>query len=56
MIEIKAIRNFEGMANLINTERRSRDVLVTSFDFSPLQKLQAHSRRITVGSGPENPR
>jgi glycerophosphoryl diester phosphodiesterase len=40
MVEIKAIRSFQKLADLIQRQAKHREVLVTSFDLSLLQKLQ----------------
>src|SRR4030095_15511033 len=40
MVEIKAIRSFQKLADLIQRHAKHREVLVTSFDLSLLQKLQ----------------
>jgi glycerophosphoryl diester phosphodiesterase len=48
MTEIKAIRSFEKLADLISQERH-REVLATSFDLTLLQKLQLCSPSLPLG-------
>lgn len=40
MVEIKAIRSFQKLADLIHCQASCREVLVTSFDLGLLRKLQ----------------
>ena len=40
MVEIKAIRSFQKLADFIQRQAKHREVLVTSFDLSLLQRLQ----------------
>jgi len=49
MAEIKAIRSFPKLAELIQSQTRHREVLATSFDLSLLQKLQACSPFLRLG-------
>jgi glycerophosphoryl diester phosphodiesterase len=40
MVEIKAIRSFQKLADLVQGHAKHREMMVTSFDLSLLQKLQ----------------
>jgi glycerophosphoryl diester phosphodiesterase len=49
MVEIKAIRSFQKLADLIQRPAKHRDVMVTSFDLSLLQKLQDCGPSLRLG-------
>lgn len=49
MAEIKAIRSFLKLAELIQDRAKHREVVVTSFDLSLLQKLQTCSPSLRLG-------
>jgi len=49
MVEIKAIRSFSKLADLIQRQARHREVLTTSFDLTLLQKLQACGPSLCLG-------
>jgi glycerophosphoryl diester phosphodiesterase len=50
MIEIKTIKSLSKVANLIEIEMHSREVLVTSFDLNLLLRLQALSTHLSLGA------
>ena len=49
MVEIKAIRSFRKMAELIQEEAKRRAVLTTSFDLGLLRKLQDSDSSLRLG-------
>jgi len=49
MVEIKAIRSFSKLADLIQRQARRREVLITSFDLTLLRKLQDCGRSLRLG-------
>lgn len=49
MVEIKAIRDFHKLADLIQRQARHREVLTTSFDLTLLQKLQDCGPSLCLG-------
>jgi glycerophosphoryl diester phosphodiesterase len=49
MVEIKAIRSFSKLADLIQRQAKHREVLTTSFDLTLLQKLQACGPSVRLG-------
>jgi glycerophosphoryl diester phosphodiesterase len=49
MVEIKAIRSFQKLADLIQRHAKHREVLATSFDLSLLQKLQHCGPSLRLG-------
>jgi glycerophosphoryl diester phosphodiesterase len=49
MVEIKAMKNFDKMAQLMGAEAHLREVVLTSFDLSLLQRLQASSPSLQLG-------
>jgi len=49
MVEIKAIRSFQKLAELLERQAKHREVLVTSFDLSLLQKLQDCGPSLRLG-------
>jgi glycerophosphoryl diester phosphodiesterase len=49
MVEIKAVRSYQGLADLIQRQARHRDILATSFDVSLLQKLQTCDPSLRLG-------
>ncbi|HEX2522781.1 MAG TPA: glycerophosphodiester phosphodiesterase [Terriglobia bacterium] len=49
MVEIKTLRNLERMAQLMEAEGQLREILLTSFDLSLLQRLQRISPSLRLG-------
>jgi glycerophosphoryl diester phosphodiesterase len=49
MVEIKAIRSFQKLAGLIQRHAKHREMIVTSFDLSLLQKLEDSSPSLRLG-------
>jgi glycerophosphoryl diester phosphodiesterase len=49
MVEIKAIGSFQKLADLIQPHAKHREVMVTSFDLSLLQKLQNCGSSLRLG-------
>ena len=49
MVEIKAIRSFQKLADLIQHHAKHREVLATSFDLSLLQKLRDCGPSLRLG-------
>jgi glycerophosphoryl diester phosphodiesterase len=49
MVEIKAIRSYQKLADLIQCQTRHCDAVVTSFDVSLLQKLQNCDSSLRLG-------
>jgi len=49
MVEIKAIRSFQRLADLLGRYARHREVLATSFDLSLLQKLHNRDPSLRLG-------
>jgi glycerophosphoryl diester phosphodiesterase len=49
MVEIKAIRSFPNLADLIQRQAKHREVLATSFDLTLLQKLQHYGPSLRLG-------
>ena len=49
MVEIKAIRSFPNLADLIQRQAKHREVLTTSFDLTLLQKLQDNGPSLRLG-------
>jgi glycerophosphoryl diester phosphodiesterase len=49
MVEIKTIKNFDRMAQLMEAEGQLREVLLTSFDLSLLQRLRKISPSLQLG-------
>jgi glycerophosphoryl diester phosphodiesterase len=49
MVEIKAIRSFQRLADLIQRHAKHREILATSFDLSLLQKLQDCGPSLSLG-------
>jgi len=56
MVEVKALRSFANMARFIEESALSRKLILTSFDFVLLSKIQAFSREFPLGVVSKSPK